>query len=314
MIMNVFTKSIQLYFWGIVLLFIIQPYATFAQLQKIVIVDSVDLNPIPFATVAFSDSKKVYSANDEGIFYYPISIVDTLNVSCIGYEAKKVVINKLNGLKVIKLTASNILLPNTRVESGVLQAIKTSNKGRFKGMVSAISGQQYKIGITFDSIQFGTRTLEHVYVYIPKGGNWSQPFRIGFYSLKQGIPTNESIGNGSLVVRAKKTGWNKFDLSNSVVNIPPSGCIITVEWLDFQNIDESKFDIKSKNFNLDFQQYKGQYLGLGTYKTNQISGKGYYQTIKTNNKWVSSDHLFNNFTSQKFKNELLKPLIAIDYY
>ncbi len=312
--MKNFGKILRRFFLGVFLVFQFHSHATFAQIQKIEIVDSIDLKPIPFATITFSRSKKVYSANEQGLFYYPNLESDTLSFSCIGYNTKKLLVKVLKDLESLKLTPSNILLPETSVESNSDKVSKTSSMGRFKGMVSAISGQQYKIGITFDSLNFGNKTVENVHIYIPKGGNWSQPFRIGFYKLEGGVPTNEFIEDANTVRKAQKPGWNKFDLSNSPVKIPPTGCIIAVEWLDFQNIDESKFDIKSKNFNLDFQQYKGQYLGLGTYKSKQISGQGYFQTIKTNKKWISSDQLFNNYTSQKFKDDLLKPLIAIEYY
>jgi hypothetical protein len=152
--------------------------------------------------------------------------------------------------------------------------------------------------------------IESVLVYISKGGDYKVPFRIRLFRLRNGKPTSEEFYQMNWVVRATKTGWNTFDIPSKDVYIPESGCLIAVEWLDFQNIDYSKIDYSKRDFNLDFSKYKGQYLGMGYTKTTTAS-LGFCRNIKSKGIWHSSDLLFDNFKNPVFHNRILKPMIAM---
>lgn len=236
---------------------------------------------------------------------------DSLVISCIGYISQSVNHVNYSALNLISLVPSSTLLPEIIVNQPTSKT-KESPKGHFKGQLGGISGEQFKVGLTFDSTNYANKIIKSVLMYIPKGGNQSQPFRIRFYKLVNGKPTNTDLFFTNIIVKAYKIGWNTFPLLRHTIQIPPSGCLIAMEWLDFQNIDFTKIDYEKRDLNLNLQQYTGQYLGLGEYKNDRNPNIGFYQTLMTK-QWLSSNLLFNNFNVAIFKNKILKPLIAIEF-
>ena len=278
------------------------------------VIDSSTSSPIPFASINYKNQKKGYSTNENGFFYQTVTEDlknDSLVISCIGYISQSVNHVNYSTLNLISLVPSSTLLPEIIVNQPTSKT-KKSPKGHFKGQIGGISGEQFKVGLTFDSTNYANKLIKSVLMYIPKGGNQWQPFRIRFYKLVNGKPTDTDIFFDNIIVNAYKIGWNTFPLLSHTIQIPPSGCLIAMEWLDFQNIDFTKIDYKKRDLNLNLQQYTGQYLGLGEYKNDLNPNLGFYQTIKTK-QWLSSNLLFNNFNKAIFKNKVLKPLIAIEF-
>ena len=209
----------------------------------------------------------------------------------------------------IQLQAAQIELAEISVHPHKFKVLKTE-KSHMKGAVGGLAGADDMLGLSFDSTQYAHKMIESVMVYISKGGDYKVPFRIRLFRFRNGKPTTEEFYQTNWVVRATKTGWNTFDIPSKDVYIPESGCLIAVEWLDFQNIDYSKIDYSKRDLNLDFSKYKGQYLGMGYTKTPTAS-LGFCRNIKSKGVWQSSDLLFGNFKNPVFKNRILKPMIAL---
>ena len=284
----------------------------YAQGQLIKVTDSKSQEPVPFATIHFIKQNVAYSTNENGFFFVSAKLLelkDSLRISCVGYIPQTIFFGNNPKMLEIQLQAGQIELPEIQVHSNKFKVF-TTKKAHMKGSVGGLAGSDDMLGLSFDSTQHAHKMIESVMVYISKGGDYQVPFRIRLFHLKNGKPTSEEFYHTNWVVHATKTGWNTFDIPSKAVYIPESGCLIAVEWLNFQNIDFSKIDYTKRDFNLDFSHYKGQYLGMGYTKT-PTSSLGFSRNVKSKGVWYSSDLLFNNFKNPVFHNRILKPMIAL---
>ena len=301
-------------FYLLFVLFIFLNISTriYAQGQLIKVLDTKSHDPVPFATVHFIKQNVAFSTDENGFFFVSAKLreqKDTIRFSCIGYNAKSVLLGNNPEMLEIQLQAAQIELPEIQVRPQKFKSVKTE-KFHMKGAMGGISGEEYMVGLSFDSTPFANKMIESVMVYISKGGDYKVPFRIRLFTLRNGQPTSEEFYQTNWVVRATKTGWNTFDIPSKDVYIPESGCLIAVEWLDFQNIDYSKIDYFNRDHYNVFNNFKGQYLGMGYTKTPN-SSLGFYRNIKSKGVWHSSDLLFGNFKNPAFHNRILKPMIAL---
>jgi len=283
-----------------------------AQGQLIKVIDSKSYEPVPYATIHFLAQNISYSTNENGFFLVSTKLreqKDSLRISCVGYSPQSVLLGNNPKMLEIQLQAAQIELTEIRVHPHKFNLFKTE-KAHMKGSMGGVAEEEYMVGLSFDSTQYAHKMIESVMVYISKGGDYKVPFRIRLFRLRNGKPTSEEFYQTNWVVRATKTGWNTFDIPSKDVYIPESGCLIAVEWLDFQNIDYSKIDYSKRDFNLDFSKYIGQYLGMG-YTKKPTSSLGFYRNIKSKGVWHSSDLLFDNFKNPVFHNKILKPMIAL---
>lgn len=292
--------------------FLVNQSVGYAQGQLIKVFEAESHAPVPFATIHFIKQNVAYSTNENGFFFVSAKLreqKDSLRISCVGYTPQTILLGNNPQMLEIQLQAAQIELAEIRVHPHKFKLLKTE-KAHLKGSIGGISGEEDMVGLSFDSTQYAYKMIESVMVYISKGGDYKVPFRIRLFRLRNGKPTSEELYQTNWVVRATKTGWNTFDIPSKDVYIPESGCLIAIEWLDFQNIDYSKIDYSKRDFNLDFNKYKGQYLGMGYTKTPN-SSLGFYRNIKSKGVWHSSDLLFGNFKNPVFHNRILKPMIAM---
>ncbi len=292
--------------------FLVNQSVGYAQGQLIKVFEAESHDPVPFATIHFIKQNVAYSTNENGFFFVSTKLLeqkDSLRISRVGYLPQTILLGNNPKMLEIQLRVAQIELAEIRVHSHKFNLLK-SEKAHMKGSMGGISGEEDMVGLSFDSTLYTHKMIESVMVYIAKGGDYKVPFRIRLFRLRNGKPTSEELYQTNWVVRATKTGWNTFDIPSKDVYIPESGCLIAVEWLEFQNIDYSKIDYSKRDFNLDFSTYKEQYLGMGYTKTPN-SSLGFYRNIKSKGVWHSSDLLFGNFKNPVFHNRILKPMIAL---
>lgn len=296
----------------VILVFLTKPSVGYAQGQLIKVFDAKSHDPVPFATIQFIQQNVAYSTNENGFFFVSAKHreqKDSLRISCVGYTPQAISLANNPKILEIQLQAAQIELPEIQVRPQKFKSVKTE-KFHMKGAMGGILGEEYMVGLSFDSTPFANKMIESVMVYISKGGDYKVPFRIRLFTLRNGQPTSEEFYQTNWVVRATKTGWNTYDIPSEDVYIPESGCLIAVEWLDFQNIDYSKIDYFNRDHYNVFNNFKGQYLGMG-YTKMPNSSLGFYRNIKSKGVWHSSDLLFGNFNNPVFHNRVLKPMIAL---
>jgi len=236
-----------------------------AQGQLIKVLDAKSQESVPFATIQFIKQNVAYSTNENGFFFASAKLLeqkDSLRIRCVGYTPQTILLGNNSTMLEIQLQTAQIELPEISVHPHKFRLLKTE-KSVMKGSFGGLAGDEFMVGLSFDSTQYAHKMIESVMVYIPKGGDYKAPFRIRLFHLRNGQPTSKEFYQTNWVVRAIKTGWNTFDIPSKDVYIPVSGCLIAVEWLDFQNIDFTKIDYSKRDFNVDFRTYQGQYLGMG---------------------------------------------------
>jgi hypothetical protein len=300
------------YILFVLLVFLNKLTGSFAQGQLIKVLDAQSHAAVPFATMHFIKQNIAFSTNENGFFFVSTKLFeqkDSLRISCVGYTPQTILLGNNPKMLEIQLQAAQIELPEISVHPHKFKLLKTE-KSHMKGAVGGLPGVDEMLGLSFDSTQYAHKMIESIMVYIAKGGDYKVPFRIRLFHLRNGKPTSEEFYQTNWVVRAAKLGWNTFDIPSKDVYIPESGCLIAVEWLDFQNIDYSKIDYSKRDFNLDFSKYKGQYVGMGYTKTPTAS-LGFSRNIKSKGGWYSSDLLFGDFKNPIFHNRILKPMIAM---
>lgn len=297
-----------IYLIGFILFF---PLGSNAQIQLKAINEGTKV-PVAFATLELLPQKISVNTNENGLYNLAIKHLeqnDSIKISCVGYQSKIIRLSKSLNEQIIYLKNSTVILPEFIIIANKSPTIKTQ-KPKSQGLLGGIPNKQFMVGLTFDSVKYANKRIESVSIYISRGGNFKSPFRIRFFTLINGIPSTQEFYHENLVVQAVKIGWNTFKLPIDNLIIPSSGGFIAMEWLDFQTFD---FDSKDYNLNrIHFEKYKGQYLGMGTFSTERTSIEGYYKTIETKEKWFSTNQLFNNFEHPLFKNQILKPLIALN--
>ena len=300
------------YILFVLLVFLNKLTGSFAQGQLIKVLDAQSHAAVPFATMHFIKQNVAFSTNENGFFFATAKLFeqkDSLRISCVGYTPQTILLGNNPKMLEIQLQSAQIELPEISVHPHKFKLLKTE-KSHMKGAVGGLPGVDEMLGLSFDSTQYAHKMIESIMVYIAKGGDYKVPFRIRLFHLRNGKPTSEEFYQTNWVVRAAKLGWNTFDIPSKDVYIPESGCLIAVEWLDFQNIDYSKIDYSKRDFNLDFSKYKGQYVGMGYTKTPTAS-LGFSRNIKSKGGWYSSDLLFGDFKNPIFHNRILKPMIAM---
>lgn len=300
------------YLLFVLLVFLNKLTGSFAQGQLIKVLDAQTHAAVPFATMHFIKQNVAFSTNENGFFFATAKLFvqkDSLRISCVGYTPQTILLGNNPKMLEIQLQAAQIELPEISVHPQKFKLFKTE-KSNMKGSIGGIAGEEFMVGLSFDSTLYAQKMIESVMVYIVKGGDYTVPFRIRLFRLRNGKPTSEEFYQTNWVVRAAKLGWNTFDIPSKDVYIPESGCLIAVEWLDFQNIDYSKIDYSKRDLNLDFSKYKGQYVGMGYTKTPTAS-LGFSRNIKSKGGWYSSDLLFGDFKNPIFHNRILKPMIAM---
>ena len=112
-----------------IIIFFLGVLSASAQSKKIKIIDSLSLDPVSFATVFFSNNNGVIS-NELGFFELvpeQYKIQDTLFVSSMGYETKRIPITTFNDT-IIRLKPETITLKNVVVTNKELSSIEIIEK------------------------------------------------------------------------------------------------------------------------------------------------------------------------------------------
>lgn len=271
-----------------------------AQNHPIRIFSQADSSVVSFASILFESRKQGFHSDEQGRFTLPVKqAVDTIKIRSIGFQDTLLIWKMANmkGETRVYLKPKASLLAEVRVFSDnkpytSMKPIKRTGYQLQQGGVGSQSGL-----LLTDSRLF-YRKIQKAHFYIFNYGNKYFPFRIRIYSLKQGKPDQE-ITQESIVVGAKHRGWNEFDLSQYAYYVPDGGCLVAMEWLNFENY----FDDKIKR--TYHEKYEGQVLGLADY------GKGYLGFEKTDfSAWNFNGDFIPQFQNSK-RNMFLNPMIRL---
>lgn len=217
-----------------------------------------DSSNVPYASVIFENKKVGFHSDEFGRFTLKSNqSIDTIKIRSIGFQDTLVIVDKskVKGELLIYLPVKSIILPEFRVLS--INKPYTSKKPKKTGSLQQWGGVGSQYGLLLNDEKLIGRKMLKAHFYLALGGNPRYPFRIRIYSIKQGKPDQE-LSHESIIVRATQQGWNEFDISQYDIYVPEGGCLLAMEWLNFEYVVSAEL-ILTKG------KYPGQVLGMGDF-------------------------------------------------
>ena len=215
--------------------------------QNITIRDSLNKEPIPYATLSFGNGLGNF-ADEDGKFSFSkekYSDVDTLFISAMGYAEKAVLTNKL---------PENILLkPEVSQLSEVI--VSAPKNGKFKIrkqksithedlFASWLPTVESEVAVLFKRYEDKPTQISKLLLpinveskYKSKGkGKFATIFRVNFYENTNGLP-GEVIGYDNIVfsISEKEKKVFELDLLSNSIYIPETGIFVSIQVLGYEN-------------------------------------------------------------------------------
>ncbi|RFC54120.1 carboxypeptidase-like regulatory domain-containing protein [Brumimicrobium aurantiacum] len=248
-------------------IFLIIHCCQFAQIQ---VVDSLSSEPVPFTHIRTVKNDKNVISNHNGYFFLDTLRfnTDSLIISSIGFETKKIAIKNLHSSSKIHLIPKQQQLEEVAV---------VQKKGKYKLKKLGVTKKPRKLfsqyGITsqngtIQAVHIPNKysapgVLKYVNVYITDNGYPDAYFRIHVYdvNLIEIKPDKELTSSNIVKSGTKGNEWVKFDLIDERITIGENGCFVGVEWFD----------------NTDSKRYQDTLI----YKATVINGEDHKDTLVT---------------------------------
>lgn len=217
--------------------------------QKIVVLDSLNKETIPFATISFGDGLGTF-ADDYGSFIfnkkrYPD--IDTLYISAIGYAEKKVIFDA---------ALTEVLLRSEVSQLGeVIVSAPKDGKFKFKKQKADTHTDLFacwlptvesEVAVLFKRYENRATQISKLYLpvnaeraYKSKGkGNFATIFRIQYYENNAGnpgapIPYEETVFS----INEKEDKIFELELLSKSVFIPEDGIFVSIQVLGYAKKD-----------------------------------------------------------------------------
>lgn len=200
-----------------------------------IIIDSQSLDPISFAHIQISGSKKGFTANLEGYYSIKIRDTDTLVVSAIGYKTK--LISKLDVKDTIVLNPTSYKLTEVIIQNQSKQLeIGRIKKQIFSNYNGAEIGYAYMIGrrLKYDSLYRMTPLIKKIEILTDSDIDSAQ-FNIRLYEADSyGFPDRELYNKSIFGFAQKGVNETSIDIEQLYLRFPENGLFIAIEWLDIK--------------------------------------------------------------------------------
>lgn len=277
--------------------------------QSITIIDSLNSEPIPYATISFGNGLGNF-ANEDGQFSFSkekYSDVDTLFVSAMGYAEKAVLTASLSNKILLKPEVSQL--------SEVVVSAPKQGKFKFKKQkpfthtdlfASWLPTVESEVAVLFKRYEEKPTQVSKLFVpinaerqYKSKGkGKFATIFRFQFYENNMGLPGNQ-IGYENVVfhINEKEDKVFELDVLSKSIYIPKTGIFVSIQVLGYAN---------SKGRLAQTKQYREVKTIRGVQKistsfrpllpfTNELTDQNTYvrRIFLNNKKWQIFDKTYN---------------------
>jgi hypothetical protein len=226
----------------IVSLFILIYYSQILSQNKasIILLDSIEIQPIPFGTIVIKNGSKGYYTNEKGISDQ-IKIGDTITISSIGYDSKTLIIEQpvqkvyLNP----KIYYINVITIKPHKEKSKLM-------GYFRNSVKKDLVIGFKSGtelaVKIPNTAHVTGIINKIYLFVSFNylqakhyKNFTSIFKINIYSID-----GDNVGD---LLNAKQLIFNSnilknktiIDISQYNIAMPEDGAFVAIEWVGIVN-------------------------------------------------------------------------------
>ncbi|RLD80119.1 MAG: hypothetical protein DRJ10_07855 [Bacteroidetes bacterium] len=160
---------------------------------------------------------------------------DTIDFYALGYEKKKMIINKLinSENKTIKLNQKYFSIKEVKVKPKKIKVIKLGVKQKkpWRYQVANVFGGQNGHYIKNEKKLSGF--IKSVSFYIAGIGYTDTPFRVRIYKhdKTRNCPGIDLLNENLIVQNPNGEGWFTVDVSNYFIRFPKDGMYVMMEWI-----------------------------------------------------------------------------------
>lgn len=209
---------------------------------QIQIVDSESHLAVSYAHVRTTNRLNGVISDFNGLFVLDSSFkdIDSVIISCIGYNPETILVSDLSEKKLIELTPSahnlsevNVSAARTKYQSKNLGVTKKPKKTRFPDYAgTAENGQEKAVWIPNDYSIPGY--LKNINIYVSDLGYPDAHFRIHVYACNalETKPDKELTTSNIIASASNGNQWVSIDIISEQIQIGENGCFIGIEWFD----------------------------------------------------------------------------------
>ena len=208
--------------------------------------------PIPFGTVEIRhpDHGTGVAANESGEFAFsvpPERTADTLLISALGFDPKKIPIREVVRNKPLKIVLAARIFEMEEVVVRPSASKGTMELGHSRMTPEIYGGMQAEhltqIGVWMDNPAGQSGMLQTISFFITRSGKPRSPFRVRIYAAEgDPVTVGEDMLTESLIFEpAKKGAWNTLDVSGYRIPFPEKGLFVAIEYI----YTKKKFEYKT---------------------------------------------------------------------
>lgn len=215
--------------------------------QTISILDSLNKEPIAFATISFGNGLGNF-ADEDGRFSFSrekYSDVDTLFISAMGYTEKAIVTNALPEIIQLKPEVSQLSeVIVSAPKNGKFKIRKRKPTSHTDVFASWLPTVESEVAVLFKRYEGKPTQISKIRLpinaeskYKSKGkGKFATIFRVNFYENNKGLP-GQSTGYENVVfsINEKEDKIFDLDISSKSIYIPEDGIFISLQVLGYAN-------------------------------------------------------------------------------
>lgn len=277
--------------------------------QTIVILDSLNNDPIPYATISFGNGLGNF-ADEEGEFAFSkekFSDVDTLFISAMGYAEKSVLTSALPQKILLKPEVSQLSeVIVSAPKNGKFKVRKQKPATHTDVFASWLPTVESEVAVLFQRYEGKPTQISKLLLpinaeskYKSKGkGKFATIFRVNFYENNKGLP-GEPTGYENVVfsINEKEDKVFELDVPSKSIYIPENGIFVSLQVLGYAN---------SKGRLAQTKQYREIKTSRGIQKistsfrpllpfSNKLVGQNTYvrRIFLNNKKWQIFDKSYN---------------------
>jgi len=216
-------------------------------LAQLVIVDSLNNEPIPYATISFGNGLGIF-ADEDGKFLFSkerYTDVDTLYISAMGYTEKAILTASLSENILLKPEVSQlsevIVFAPKNEKFKVRKYKPTTHTDLFASWLPTVESE---VAVLFKRYEENPTQISKLLLpinaeskYKTKGkGKFATIFRIQFYENYKGFPRDD-LGYEPIVfsMDEKEDKIFELDVSSKSIYIPESGIFVSIQVLGYAN-------------------------------------------------------------------------------
>ncbi len=215
--------------------------------QTITILDSLNNEPVSFATISFGNGLGNFADEDAQFSFSKekYSDVDTLFISAIGYAEKFVLTKKLPETILLRPSVSQLNeVTVSAPKDGKFKIKKSKGKTHEDLFASWLPTVESEVAVLIN--RFEKKTTQILKLLIPinaeskyksKGkGQFATIFRVNFYQNQNGVPA-EPMGYENIVfsVDEKEEKFFELDVLSKFIYIPEEGLFVSLQVLGYEN-------------------------------------------------------------------------------